>query len=132
MRCLQLNPDEIQQLRQIIQSPGVNQNLALRCRCVLLHSHGLTVTELMELFQVNRRTVYNWLNRFKQGGLDQLVDKPGRGKKQSLIPETILQGLNHRSQEVGLKQAYREISLHQPLSVSVDTIRRRLQSGLQK
>jgi len=33
-----------------------------RAHCILLSYKGVTIPELIEFFQVSRRTIYNWMN----------------------------------------------------------------------
>jgi transposase InsO family protein len=41
---------------------------------------GLTVTEVAEAYGVSRQSVYSWLRRYEQGGLEDLADQSHRPK----------------------------------------------------
>jgi transposase len=47
-------------------------------------SLGKVSRELEELFDVSFKTICNWVNNFNNYGLNGLLDKPGRGKKQRI------------------------------------------------
>ena len=78
-----LTSDEMKQLRQLISTTD-NVVLRRRCQCILYSFQGMQINELVSMFQVDRRSIYNWMNRWNQGGLEALIDKPGRGLKPKL------------------------------------------------
>ena len=48
-----------------------------RAKLVALHSDGLySVAELADRAGVSRKTAYKWIGRYRDGGLDALVDQP--------------------------------------------------------
>ena len=88
----------------------------------------MTVTELMGVFGVNRRTIYNWFNRWEQGGPEALADRPGRGLKPRLNPandqhvQEVRKALRIYARQP--RQALHHVNTHLPVSVSEDTLRR--------
>lgn len=78
-----LTPDEMKQLRHLIFNSD-NGILRRRCQCILYSYQGMQVNELVSMFNVDRRSIYNWMNRWNEGGLEALIDKPGRGQKPKL------------------------------------------------
>jgi transposase len=78
-----LTSDEMKQLRHLIATTD-NGILRRRCQCILYSYQGMQVNELVSMFQVDRRSIYNWMNRWNQGGFDALIDRPGRGLKPKL------------------------------------------------
>jgi transposase len=49
---------------------------------------GATIAEAAVIVKRTRQAVTEWVNRFKEGGVDSLIyDKPGRGGKPFLKPE---------------------------------------------
>lgn len=42
------------------------------------HSEGASITELAEMFEVSRKTIYKWLERYQQQGPTGLVDRSRR------------------------------------------------------
>jgi transposase len=122
-----LTTQEVEQLRQAIRE-SQNNVLKKRCQCVLYSYYGLTVSELMDMFAVDRRSIYNWMNRWAKGGIQALQDKPGRGLKPKLNPansqhvEKVMQAINTFPKEP--RQALQHINHQLPTPVSQDTLRR--------
>ncbi len=48
---------------------------------------GLSEKEVANLLKVNPRSVFDWLQRYKQGGAEALKDQGGRGRKNTLNNE---------------------------------------------
>ena len=61
-------------------------NARVRLRLIgLAHlQEGRSITETAEMCRVERSTIYDWLYRFKQGGVAALKDQKGRGLKPKL------------------------------------------------
>jgi len=53
----------------------------------LLSNDGRTISELTEIFRVDRTTVYNIFDAWESGSLTVLYDKKGKGRKPKLTPE---------------------------------------------
>jgi len=123
-----LSVDEVKLLRQTIRSTTTCSTLKRRCQCVLYSFHGLAVTELMAVFNVSQRTVYNWLDRWEQGRLPALEDKAGRGTKARLTVDhpqdrqLVQQAL--RANPFSTQQALQAINQGLPKPISPDTLRR--------
>lgn len=45
---------------------------------------GKTITATAHICKVERSTIYDWINRFKEGGIEALQEKEGRGAKPKL------------------------------------------------
>ncbi len=43
--------------------------------------------ELMKIFNISYKTIYNWMNRWESEGIVGLYNKPGRGRKRIFKPE---------------------------------------------
>ena len=65
-----------------------------RCFCLILSHQGKTVSELTQLFEVSRITIYSWFDNWEQSGIGGLMNRPGRGRK----PILSLQNPKHISQ----------------------------------
>jgi len=48
----------------------------LRRWCIRRRREGVSVSEICAAAQVPRRTFYNWWNRYLEGGLESLDDRP--------------------------------------------------------
>jgi|LakMenE27Jul10ns_1017307.scaffolds.fasta_scaffold01814_1 transposase len=58
-----------------------------RAHCLILANQGTKVENLMQIFQVSRKTIYNWFERWESEGLVGLYNKPGRGRKPTFNSE---------------------------------------------
>jgi len=52
-----------------------------RCHAILLSESGKTVAELQSFYGVSPQTIYSWFDRWEQGGITALENKPGQGRK---------------------------------------------------
>lgn len=52
---------------------------------MLLSHQGRTITDLANIFNVNRRTIERWLDSWSKNGVDSLPILPGRGVKTRLV-----------------------------------------------
>ena len=59
----------------------------IRLLCLAFIQEGLPEKEVAKLLKVNPRSVFDWLTRYKQGGIDALRDQGGRGRKNTLNDE---------------------------------------------
>jgi transposase len=63
---------------------GVTPRIRHRAHAILLSHQGTSVVELAKIFQTNRTTISQWLNRWNAEGLDGLADKPRPGSPSKL------------------------------------------------
>jgi transposase len=54
---------------------------------LLLANQGLNVEELVKIFQVSYKTIYNWFDRWEAHGMMGLYTKKGRGSKPTFTQE---------------------------------------------
>ena len=101
----------------------------LRAHCILLSANGYTITELLDIFQVDRTTIYNWFNAFGQRGFAGLYDKKGRGRKPTFTPHQQIRIKQWASQfPKQLKKIQAKISDEFHINVSQKTIKRTLKA----
>lgn len=81
-----LNPETKKLLTRISRASQFPQ-VRNRAKCIILSGHGLSLTQLMQLFGVSRRTLYNWLNQWEKQGIVGLYNQKGRGRKAKLNQE---------------------------------------------
>jgi transposase len=62
-----------------------------RCKCILLSSEGFSAKNLARLFKVRTRTIYEWIHRYMESGLNGLFIVIGRGLKARLNSLTTLE-----------------------------------------
>jgi transposase len=68
------------------KSHGKTKQERVRSHAILLSNDGKKVKELVEIFSVSQRTVFQWFKDFKDRGIESLSCQSGRGRK------TILNG----------------------------------------
>jgi transposase len=85
MRYVTLKTEEIEALELSIKNS--NYTIKKRSHCLLLSHQGRTITDLANIFDVDRRTIERWYDSWAINGLDSLPILPGRGAK------TLLKGL---------------------------------------
>jgi transposase len=100
-----------------------------RAHCLLLYQEGYRITHLKDIFQVSRKTIYNWLNSWESRGLIGLYNQKGQGRKPTFSPEQqdkIKEWTEENRQQ--LKQVSHKIKEQWDISVSTKTIKRVLKS----
>ena len=100
-----------------------------RAHCLLLYQEGYRITHLEDIFQVTRKTIYNWLNSWESRGLIGLYNQKGQGRKPTFSPEQqdkIKEWTEENRQQ--LKQVSQKIKEQWDISVSTKTIKRVLKS----
>jgi transposase len=58
-----------------------NHSFRQRCKIVLLKSEGYSSKEVGAVMNSNKGSVYNWLNRYEQEGIQGLRTREGQGRK---------------------------------------------------
>lgn len=71
------------QIKDLIKQDE-KQILGIRLFAVFHVSLGKSSREVEEMFLVSFKQITNWVHRFEQGGIEGLMDRPGRGRKSSL------------------------------------------------
>ncbi len=64
-----------------------NPRLARRIHGVYLSSKGLSCPEIMKIIGAGRRTIQKWVQKYNNGGIKELKDKPRSGKPTKLPRE---------------------------------------------
>ncbi len=78
-----LTKRQIQQL-EAKKDRGATPRIRHRAHAILLSHQGTSVIELVQIFQTNRTTISQWLDRWEAEGLDGLADKPRPGSPSKL------------------------------------------------
>ena len=58
-----------------------------RAHCIQLSYQGYKISELMEIFQVSRNTIYNWFNAWELSKFSGIYNSYGRGRKKLFTVE---------------------------------------------
>ncbi len=77
-----LSPETRRMLHRIYQHSRHHQ-VRQRAHCIRLSFDGFSVSQLMSIFEVTRKTIYTWLDAWDTERLAGLYDRPGRGRKQT-------------------------------------------------
>jgi hypothetical protein len=81
-----LTPEEHDQLLKSLRCPSTSLGLARRCRAILEIAEGTPVVAVARLVGLTEKHVRKWVQRFLQGRLAGLYDRPGRGRKPVFSP----------------------------------------------
>lgn len=120
----EINPLSFQLLERIYCSSRHHQ-VRQRAHFLILASQGAKVEELMKIFKVSYKTIYNWLNRWESEGMVGLYNKPGRGSKRRFNPEqeeTIRDWARQEPRQ--LKKVLQKVKQEWDIQVSTETIKR--------
>jgi len=75
-----LSKETLKLLKRIYKS-SKSEQVRERGLAIQLSYQGYKISQLMEIFQVSRNTIYNWFNNWDKKGLVGLYDRKGRGRK---------------------------------------------------
>ena len=129
MRFIQgLSHETTKLLRKVYKESKYHQ-VRQRAQCILLSYQGYMINELSHIFQVDRVTIYNWLNAWESRHFAGLYDRKGRGRRPILnadqreqIREWVKQYPKNLNKIIGL------VCDEFNLDVSKDTIKRILKA----
>jgi transposase len=83
MRYVILKIEEIETLEKL-QKSSSNNTVRRRSQCLLLSHQRRTITDISNIFDVNRRTIERWFDSWAKIGVKSLEIQPGRGVKTRL------------------------------------------------
>jgi transposase len=96
-----------------------------RAHFLILASQGFRFEELMKIFNISYKTIYNWMNRWESEGIVGLYNKPGRGRKRIFKPEQESKIREWALQEPRqLKKTLQKVKEEWDIEVSTETIKR--------
>ena len=78
-----LNAQTIAELEALMKTHPVHQ-VRQRAHAILLSAKHYRINQLADIFDVDRDTITNWLNRWDQGGLDGLLNQPRSGRPRTI------------------------------------------------
>jgi transposase len=82
MRYVSLKTEKIEALE--LSSKNANNLIRKRSQCLLLSNQGRTIIDLASIFDVDRRTIERWFDKWEKEGLNSLPITAGRGVKTRL------------------------------------------------
>jgi len=83
MRYVTLKTEEIEALEQMSKNSS-NNTIRKRSQCLLLSHQKRTIIDLSSIFDVNRRTIERWFEKWESEGIKSLPITTGRGVKTRL------------------------------------------------
>ena len=83
MRYIVLKPNEIEALEKLRKN-SPDHTVRKRSHCILLSHQKRTITDLSDIFGVDRRTIERWFGGWEESGVESLSIQPGRGVKTKL------------------------------------------------
>lgn len=96
-----------------------------RAQCLLLSFQGKSIAELMKIFKVTRKTIYNWFTAWEDRKLLGLYNSSGRGRKPKLSKEQELKVKSLvKETPKSLKTVQSKIKQEWGIEISKDTIKR--------
>lgn len=120
----EINPLSAKLLLRIYRQSKYHQ-VRQRAHCLILINQGRKIEELMEIFRVSYKTIYNWLNRWESKGMIGLYNKPGQGRKPKFNREQKEKVREMTKQEPRqLKQVVQKAKEEWGIEASTKTIKR--------
>jgi transposase len=82
----EINPLSAKLLERIYRQSRHHQ-VRQRAHCLILANQGVKIEELIKIFQVSYKTIYNWFERWESESMVGLYNKSGRGAKSKFNAE---------------------------------------------
>lgn len=129
MKYVQALSSETVKMLERLYRQSQHHRVRQRAHCILMSSQGFRMAQLMVMFEVSRKTIYNWLTAWETGKLIGLYDEVGRGRKPTF---TSVQQAEIRAwvkaEPRNLKLVLNKIKEKWGIKVSKDTVKRVLKS----
>jgi transposase len=120
----EINPLSLKLIERIYRQSRHHQ-VRQRAHFLILACQGVKVEELMKIFSVSYRTIYNWMNRWESGGMVGLYNQRGRGRKPTFNYEQKSRIQEWAKEEPKqLKKVLQKVKEAWNIEVSKDTIKR--------
>lgn len=119
-----INPLSLKLLNRIYRESRHHQ-VRPRAQFLILASQNIKNANLMKIFKVSYKTMYNWLNRWEDEGMLGLYNKPGRGRKETFNSAQSAQIRDWvKLPPKQLKQVVQKIKKEWSVNISTETIKR--------
>lgn len=124
----EVTPENLRLLQRIYRQSRHHQ-VRQRAHCIILRSQGFSVVQLLEIFPLSRKTLYNWFNAWESRSVVGLYERPGRGRKPTFSPEQKEQ-IRAWTQESPrqLKQVVQKVKEQWDITISTKTLKRVLKA----
>ena len=125
MIIIEVNEEQLKKLKSIYASHDSHAARQRAHAIMILHLEKKKPEELATIFDVSRITIYNWIHRWNNHGIDGIYDRKGRGSKPlfSLAEEAII--LNALEKNPGsLRQVAEHVEKVTGKKAHVETLRK--------
>ena len=79
-------------LDALTHQDGYDGSVSARAKVVLWRADGFSIRDIVKMSGASKPTVYKWLNRYEQFGVDGLTDLPRSGRPPE-VPDSVRLGL---------------------------------------
>jgi transposase len=86
---IEISDEDCEKLRMIARRPKSSQAMALRAQIVLHCAQGMSNSEVARRLHVTGATAGKWRERFRQAGLDGLLDEPRVGAPRKITDRQV-------------------------------------------
>jgi hypothetical protein len=120
----EINPETKKMLNRIYKF-SKNHEVRRRAQAVLLSYDGKTIEELILIFKVTRKTIYNWFTSWEDKKLIGLYNRKGRGRKplfKLLQKQEVIQWVKKHPKN--LNTVVNKINQEWGIRVSKETVKR--------
>jgi transposase len=129
MRFIENVSQETINMLQRIYKHSKHHRVRQRAHCILLSFQCHTTTELMDIFQVDRITIYHWFDAWESRHLAGLYDKSKQGRPPKCTPEQKVQIRQWaKAFPKNLNKIGALVAEHFDLRISKQTLKRLLKS----
>jgi transposase len=123
-----LTPKQREELCDLMKT--ANEPVRKRAHAVLLNSRGYSVDEIADIYEADRDSVSNWLDRWENDGANGLPDKEGRGRKPILNEKEQKQAIKMVEKDPrSSKRSLKKIEEKTGKKISRHTLKRILKKG---
>ena len=120
----ELSPETIKILWRLYRQ-SKNHQVRIRAHCILLINLKYQLEELIKIFGVSRKTIYNWRNNWSKEKLVGLYNRKGRGRKKIFNKQQEQQIKQWVKQSPrNLKKVINKIKEEWGIETSKDTVKR--------
>ena len=127
MRFIHDLSPETQHLLRRCYKESKHHRVRQRAQCILLSFDGRTTTDLMDIFDVDRLTIYHWFDAWEAYHFAGLYDHKGRGRRPKLTIEEQTKAQQYIEQyPQDMKKAVHLLEQETSKRVSTKTLKRLL------
>jgi transposase len=126
-----LQDDAIETLREMHRHHP-SRRARMRAHSLLLSHQGISIPRIAQIYQVDRRSISGWIDRWHTKGLIGLYDQPGAGRQPKLNAEEQQKVQQYlQTYPKNLKRVVYELEQETQKRVSTKTIKRLIKKTLQ-